>query len=148
MSAQKHSGERSKALTGVRVLLVEDESLIAMLLEDSLVDLGCEEVMVAPRLEQALALAETAAVDLAILDVNLNGTPSFPVAEVLTTRGVSFVFATGYASGSVPAAFQAVPMLHKPFRSHDLERALEAALGFRSGSRLAVVPPVAGVKPT
>jgi CheY-like chemotaxis protein len=85
-----------------RVLVVEDEMTIALLIEDMLTDLGHEVVGLAMRLPQAMELAATAIVDLAILDVNLDGRMSFPVADLLSARGVPFVFATGY--GSLPGS--------------------------------------------
>lgn len=82
-------------LEGRRVLLVEDESMVAMLAEDMLLDLGCD-VVVAMRLDQALAQVEAGDFDLAVLDVNLGSTPSYPVADALFERCVPFLFATGY----------------------------------------------------
>ena len=79
-----------------RVLVIEDEMMIAMLLEDMLADLGHQVVGVAGRLDVALELARDADADLAILDVDLGGESSFPVAEVLTSRGLPFLFATGF----------------------------------------------------
>jgi CheY-like chemotaxis protein len=87
-----------------RVLVVEDEMTIALLIEDMLTDLGHEVVGLAMRLPQAMELAATAIVDLAILDVNLDGRMSFPVADLLSARGVPFVFATGYGSAGSKSA--------------------------------------------
>src|ERR1700681_3198743 len=81
-----------------RVLVVEDEVIVGMLLEDMLEDLGCEVAAISTHLEQALHLARTLDIDLAILDVNLRGTQSFPVADVLSVRSVPFLFATGYGA--------------------------------------------------
>jgi CheY-like chemotaxis protein len=75
---------------GRRVLLVEDEAMIAMLLEDMLEDLGHELVRVANRLEDAVAAAGTEAIDLAILDLNLGGAPTYPAADALAERGIPF----------------------------------------------------------
>jgi CheY-like chemotaxis protein len=83
---------------GRRVLLVEDEAMIAMLIEDMLEDLGHSLAAVATRLEEALALARSEALDLAILDLSLGGTLTYPVADVLRERRVPFIFATGYGS--------------------------------------------------
>ena len=88
----------------LRVLVVADEMRIALLVEDMLIELGHEVVGLAMRLAQALALAENAEIDFAILHVNLDGRMSFPVAEVLEARGVPFVFATGYGSGALSSA--------------------------------------------
>lgn len=113
--------------SGLRVLVVEDEAAIAMLLEDMLLDLGSEVVGPAGRLGQALTLAETETFDLAILDVNLAGEPIYPVVEVLERRGIRFVFSTGYGSGGIEPAWQGRPVLQKPFSQAELELALSAA---------------------
>lgn len=110
------------ALRGKRVLVVEDEPIVAMHLEDMLEDLGCEVAGSYARLEEARAAAAVGDFDLAILDVNLGGTESFPVAEVLSTRGVPFVFATGYGGRETP--FPQARTVTKPYRQEDLERAL------------------------
>jgi CheY-like chemotaxis protein len=114
-------------LAGRRVLLVEDEMLIRMLIEDCLADLGCELVDQASSLDEALEKAGALAFDVAILDLNLDGQPTFPVAEALLERGIPFVFATGYGASAVPPPLQKVPILHKPFDQRDLERALRSA---------------------
>lgn len=105
-----------------RVLVVEDEVLIGMLLEDMLGDLGFEVFATASSIDQARELARTAPVDLAILDVNLNGVEVFPVAEILAGRGIPFMFATGYGEHGLPSAFQDRPTLQKPFQQEMLER--------------------------
>ena len=109
----------------LRVMVVEDEMMIALLLEDMLADLGHTVIGVATRLDAALSLAETVDADLAILDVNLNGEASYPVAEVLNRRGVPFLFATGYGSTGLETPFQTSPTLRKPFELKDLSEALE-----------------------
>ena len=110
-------------LTGRRVLLVEDESLVAMLAEDMLTDLGCE-VVTAMRLEQAMAFAKAERFDLAVLDVNLGNARSYPVADVLFERCTPFLFATGYGRQGLEPAYQAVPVLQKPYQSEPLEHLL------------------------
>jgi CheY-like chemotaxis protein len=119
-------------LAGRRVLVVEDESMVTMLLQDFLEDMGCEVVGVASRLKEALEKSAALTFDVAILDVNLNGQQTLPVAQALLARGRAFVFATGYAATTVPPEFRAVPILQKPFQQEDLERALRAALGVSS----------------
>ena len=116
-------------LAGRRVLVVEDESMVTMLLQDFLEDMGCEVAGVASRLKEALEKIESATFDVAILDVNLNGQQTLPVAQGLLARGRAFVFATGYGATTVPPELRAVPILQKPFQQQDLERALRAALG-------------------
>ncbi|HEX6011198.1 MAG TPA: response regulator [Geminicoccaceae bacterium] len=83
-------------LSGRRVLVVEDELIVAFLLEDMLAGLGCAVVGPAARVDQALALLDAEAIDAALLDVNLNGHKSYPVADALAARGVPFVFSTAY----------------------------------------------------
>lgn len=115
-------------LTGRRVLVIEDESLITMLLEDALDSMGCELVGTAARYQDAMDKATSLSFDVAILDVNLGGEKTFPIAEALIVRGVPFVFSTGYGAGSLPESLQKTPILHKPFQLRDLERALSAAM--------------------
>ncbi len=117
------------ALQGLRVLVVEDEAAISLLLEDMLLDFGCEVVGPAARLASALELAANEALDLAILDVNLAGEPIYPVAEALVQRQIPFVFSTGYGSAGIKDAFRDRPVLQKPFAQHDLKQKLLIARG-------------------
>ena len=110
-----------------RVLIVEDEMLVAMLVEDMLIDMGFHVVGPAYRLSDGLRLAEREPIDLAVLDVNLNGARSFPVAAILAGRGIPFVFATGYGSTGVEAEFPGVPVVSKPFTSAKLNEAFTKA---------------------
>lgn len=114
-------------LTGRRVLLVEDESLVAMFAEDMLLDLGCE-VVIAMRLEQGMALARNEDFDFAVLDVNLGNTRSYPIADLLFERCIPFLFATGYGRQGLEAAYQAVPVLQKPYQADPLEHLLTRLL--------------------
>lgn len=111
----------------MRILVVEDEMLIALLMEDMLSDLGHEVVAMAMRLPQALELAASSDIDLAILDVNLAGLMSFPVADVLAARGVPFVFATGYGLAGLKPPYDAQRVLRKPVFRSDLESAINSA---------------------
>jgi DNA-binding response OmpR family regulator len=111
------------------VLIVEDEMLVAMNIEDMLLDLGHEVAGIASRLAPGLALARDAAIDAAILDVNLAGEPSFPIAELLEERGVPFLFATGYGVQGIDERYRGRTVLQKPFRLADLGRALETVSG-------------------
>ena len=115
-------------LTGRRVLVIEDESMVTMLLQDFLADSGCEVAGVASRLQEAFEKIDALTFDVAILDVNLNGQQTLSVAKALIERGRAIVFATGYAATTVPPEFHKVPILQKPFQQQDLERALRAAL--------------------
>lgn len=110
----------------LRVLIVEDEMLVAMNIEDMLLDLGHEVAGIASRLEPALSLAAEADFDFALLDVNLAGSPSFPVAAVLRDRGLPFLFATGYGTKGIIEEFRSYPVLQKPFRGLDLDLAIQA----------------------
>src|SRR5216684_6839757 len=114
-----------------RILVVEDEPMIRMLLEDMLGELGYTVAAEAARIEEALEATKNADFDLAILDANLNGQPASPVADALVTRGTPFVFATGY--GSVPEPYRDRLTLKKPFHRDGLKRMLQNALD--SGSR-------------
>jgi CheY-like chemotaxis protein len=118
------SGLVKVSTMGKRVLLVEDEGIVAMVVEDYLLDLGYEVVGVAARLEAGMRLAQYAAIDVAILDVNLAGKLSYPIAELLYERGIPFLFATGYGSAGRPDEFRDIPTLAKPYGKNDLARAL------------------------
>jgi two-component sensor histidine kinase len=118
----------NSGLAGRRVLVVEDEMMVAWGLGDMLADLGCEVVGPAARVDQALAMIEAEAVDAAVLDVNLDGERSYPVADALAARGVPFVFSTGYNKGSLDAGYRGFPMLQKPFERSQLGGALAKLL--------------------
>lgn len=113
-------------LAGLRVLVVEDEPVVAMCLEDILEELGCVTVGPVGRLAEGLALAEHESLDAAILDINLAGERSNDIAEMLRNRGIPFAFASGY--GSAPEGFGA-PMIEKPYRTADIGVALAGLLG-------------------
>jgi CheY-like chemotaxis protein len=108
----------------LRILIVEDEMLVAMNIEDMLLGLGHEVAGLASRLAPALALAQESRFDAAMLDVNLAGEPSFPIAELLVERGVPFLFATGYGRAGIEERFRDRPILQKPFRAAELGAAL------------------------
>lgn len=113
----------------LRILIVEDEMLVAMNIEDMLLDLGHEVAGIASRLAPAIALAAEASIDAAMLDVNLAGENSFPVAAVLAEREIPFLFATGYGRSGIEEPFRDRPLLQKPFRAADLSHALAALAG-------------------
>lgn len=112
-------------LSGRRVLVVEDEMLVAMLIENMLAELDCEIIGPAAKVEQALTMIETAgALDAAMLDVNLNGDKSYLVADELAARDVPFIFTTGYETGSLHNGYRSLPVLQKPFSLRVLGDAL------------------------
>ena len=89
-----------------RILVVEDEAMIAMLVEEMVLDFGSEVVGPAAKMEEALRLASDASLDAAILDVNVGGAVVYPVADLLRARGVPIIFATGYGAGELPSRFR------------------------------------------
>jgi DNA-binding response OmpR family regulator len=107
-------------LQGVRILVVEDEFLVATLIQDILEAAGYVVSGPIPRLAEAVKAAEVDACDAAVLDVNLAGHRVFPVAEVLSRRQIPFVFVTGYGSDTLPAEHHARPSIRKPFRNQEL----------------------------
>jgi CheY-like chemotaxis protein len=121
---------RPGELRGLRVLLLEDEALVSMLLEAMLEQMGCEVVGPAMRVAQAIALALTdPPPNVAILDVNVHGETAFPVADVLRERDIPFMFASGYGGAALPEAWSGTPVLQKPFTSLQLSEALRSSLG-------------------
>lgn len=108
-------------LAGCRVLVVEDEVLIALEIQDMLQDFGCEVVGPVGKLETALELAGNEKVDAAILDVTIRGGKVFPVADILLARNIPFVLASGYGDWALPEAMRDQPRLTKPFSTAELE---------------------------
>lgn len=120
----------SQPLSGRNILIVEDESLVAMLLETILEDMGCTTIGPASSVEEGLALIEDGtALDAALLDVNVAGVKIFPIAEALAARDVPFVFSTGYGEGGLPDEWKGRPTLQKPFSEAAVQDALMTALG-------------------
>lgn len=107
-----------------RALVVEDEVLVGMLLEEMLHALGYELAALSTHIDEALVLARSATFDVALLDINLNGRPSFPVADAIRARSLPFLFATGYGGHILGAAYKDVPILQKPFSLAELRAAL------------------------
>ena len=122
-------GEGAGAMAGKRILVVEDEMIVAMLIEDILSDAGATIVGPAARVARALDLLGENEVDAALLDVNLAGEMTTPVAEELRRRGIPFAFATGYGVAGVPEGFAGQPLLQKPFQEYDLNRVMAEVLG-------------------
>src|SRR5499433_3875618 len=120
--------EAQPATQAKRILVVEDEVMIRMLLEDMLGELGYTVAAEAARIDEALEATKNADFDLAILDANLNGQPVSPVADALVARGTPFVFATGYGERGLPEPYRDRPMLKKPFQMDGLKEMLQIAL--------------------
>lgn len=123
-------------LKGQRILLIEDEAMVAFMIEDMLESFGSVVVEVAGDLSRGLALARDDAlvIDAAVLDVNLGGEPVFPLAETLAARGVPFVFSTGYGREGVIPPFDCRPVLAKPFSAQSLAAALLSVIFPRAPS--------------
>ena len=111
-----------------RVLIVEDEAAISMMIEDMVLDYGTEIVGPAASLEQAITLAGQQHIDAAILDVNVRGTMVFDLADAIRSAGIPIVFATGYRSHIIPDRFKDAQILEKPFTFDALREALDQAL--------------------
>ncbi|MBU1324147.1 MAG: response regulator [Alphaproteobacteria bacterium] len=117
------------ALKDRRVLVVEDESLVAMLLETMLEDMGCLTVGPASSVDEGLRMVDEEEMDAALLDVNVGGTPVFAVAAALEARGIPLVFSTGYGEGGLPENWRGRPTVQKPFTEAVIRDALMKALG-------------------
>ena len=113
---------------GLQILVVEDESMVAMMIEDMLEDLGHQVIATSGRMADASKLVSNASADLAILDVNLNGEETYPLADSLAAREIPFIFATGYGSSGLPEQYRDRPALQKPFQLDALGKTIEAAL--------------------
>ncbi len=126
------------ALQGIRVLVVEDEFLVATLIEDMLTSAGCVVAGPIPRLAEALDAVDGGTFDAAVLDVNLAGDRIDPVADVLSRRNVPFMFVTGYGTASLPAVYAKRPRLCKPFKLAEL---LDTLLTIMKAPRPKPAPP-------
>jgi CheY-like chemotaxis protein len=111
------------------IFIVEDETMIRMMVVDMLEDLGYTVAAEAGELDAALALSATTNFDIAILDVNVNGRIILPVAEAIRARGLPVIFATGYGAHGLPDQFKDTPTLQKPFQMDILAKTIEDALG-------------------
>ena len=110
---------------GLRVLVVEDEIMVSMLIEDMLAEMGCTILGPVARLEEAVELVNQSEFDCALLDMNLGGLSVFPVADLLRARGTPFAFASGYGQAALRDVDRGVPVLQKPFREGDLALVIE-----------------------
>jgi CheY-like chemotaxis protein len=123
----KMASEAQPRTQAKRILVVEDELMIRLLLEDMLSELGYTVAAEAARMDEALDATKNADFDLAILDANLNGQPVAPVADALVARGTPFIFATGY--GEMPEPYRDRPTLMKPFQIDGLKQMLQSTFG-------------------
>jgi DNA-binding response OmpR family regulator len=116
---------RNSVNTGLKVLIVEDEAMITMLLEDMLTDLGHHVSGTSSRMSDAEVLVSKNEADLAILDVNLAGQETYSLAQTLAARGVPFIFATGYGTDGIRGDWPGVAWIQKPFQIRELAAAIE-----------------------
>jgi CheY-like chemotaxis protein len=117
-----------RELSNRKVLVVEDEMMIAMLIEDMLDEFGCRLVGPATSVPRALELIAKEQVEVAVLDLNLDGKDTYAIADALCQKGVPFIFATGYGLTGVRGEYENRPVLQKPFQARELETALVEAL--------------------
>jgi CheY-like chemotaxis protein len=118
-----------------RVLVVEDEAIIALMIEDMLIELGHEVVATVGKVAQAAKVFAQGVADFAVLDVNLGGEQSFSFASMLREEEIPFVFATGYGTSGLPVEWQGTPTLQKPFLARDLKAAMQAAIAVTTASK-------------
>jgi len=119
---------------GRRILVVEDDMLIAMSIEEVLLELGCIVLGPVARLDQAMQLATNEVFDAAILDVTIRGGQTFPVAERLDERGIPFVLASGYGDWALPKSLQGRERLTKPFTANELKIRMQALCAMAAAS--------------
>jgi CheY-like chemotaxis protein len=108
-----------------RILVIEDEALVAMLVEDALLDAGFAMIGPARSVAEAMASLDAERPDAVVLDLNLGGETSIGVADALITRGIPFVVATGYGAAGLPESHRHVPVLPKPYDPADLTTILD-----------------------
>jgi two-component SAPR family response regulator len=111
----------------LKVLVVEDEAIVALDIENLLEEIGCEVVASVPRLLKALYLAGSLDIDLAVLDINLAGEVVYPLAFRLAERGIPFVFSTGYSTTTLPSELRDRPLVKKPVTLGSLKKAVSMA---------------------
>ncbi|MDB5431652.1 MAG: response regulator receiver protein [Caulobacter sp.] len=127
-----------------RVMIVEDEMIVAWLLEDLLDELGYTVAGPAKSVRQAQALIAAGGIDAAVLDINLDGEMSYPVADTLAAQGVPFIFSSGYSRDSLPEAYRSCPLIQKPFDPRKVAAALVAMMA--DGDRPGQLPEIGGGK--
>ena len=127
-----HSDVNAPGLRGTRILVVEDQYLLASEIQRMLLRVGAEVVGPAPSVVQALGLVAGEHLDAAVLDVNLDGEDSYPVAEALARKGVPFLFLTGYERWVLPPTYASVERLDKPFNARELAQTLSRIIPSRT----------------
>lgn len=120
--------DEKTAASSLQILVVEDESMVAMMIEDMLEDLGHKVIATSGRMPDASKLVSDSSADLAILDVNLNGEETYSLADSLAARQIPFIFATGYGASGIKSEWSGVPVLQKPFQSRELAKAINLAI--------------------
>jgi CheY-like chemotaxis protein len=124
-------------LRGLRVLVVEDEALVGLLVEDFLRGFGCKTIGIAASTTEALGLIQGEAIDVAVIDLKLEGEMAYPLADALKAAGVPFVFATGVLADEIDGGYAHVPVVGKPFEEGDLRGALLRVIDGRERRRQA-----------
>jgi CheY-like chemotaxis protein len=119
---------KTVTLKGLSVLVVEDESIVSLMVESMLTELGCTEVWYASGVSEALEILAERTPDAAVLDVNLAGEQAYPVASRLAAEAIPFIFATGYGASGINREWDTRPVIQKPFHSDALASALATAL--------------------
>jgi CheY-like chemotaxis protein len=126
-----HRESKTEPLQGLRILVVEDEMMLAMLMEDFMEEFGCTLVGLAANIDTALQIIRTESIDGALLDLNLAGNVAYPVADELARLDIPFIVVSGYDNQELSGGYNDRPRLPKPFRRLDLQGAMTRA--FTSG---------------
>jgi CheY-like chemotaxis protein len=122
-------------MQGISIFLVEDEALIRMMIVDMLEELGHRVVAEAGSIQSAEPLARTSAFDLGVFDINIGGLAISPIAEIVTARGLPFVFVSGYGPAGRPELFNDKPVLRKPFLISEFATLINSAMGDKSNGQ-------------
>jgi CheY-like chemotaxis protein len=129
MLEKPHARDGIDALAGVRVLVVEDAALLAMLAEAHLISFGCEIANVAATAVEALEIIRDAEIHVALLDISLREGTSFGVADALAEKDVPYVFVTGHGRDKLPDEHSGAPLIQKPYEPDELRSAILQSLG-------------------